>query len=303
MSSLVALIGQLIVMFLYVGAGWLLYHAGKITEKGSAELSSLLLFLVLPAVIIKSFCVIPTAERIRALGESFLLTVLLLLAAMLLARLCFRKRAVDDFAAAFSNAGFIGIPLVQATLGEEAVFYIAPFITLLNLLQSTYGVGLLKGKSLSWDVSLLKNPFLVSTCIALVLFFTGIGVRLPQPVTTALAGVSSMNAPLAMLILGVYFAQTRFRTLFTDPFLYLGSLVRLLLIPAVSLLLCRLLPVSREISLALLIAASAPVGANVAVYAQREKLDYAYASKTVVLSTLFCVVTIPFVLYVAERIL
>lgn len=47
---------------------------------------------------------------------------------------------------------------------------------------------------------------------------------------------------------------------------------------------------------ALLIAASAPVGANVAIYAQIHGKDYIYASKTVVVSTLLSVVSLPLVI-------
>ena len=44
---------------------------------------------------------------------------------------------------------------------------------------------------------------------------------------------------------------------------------------------------------------SAPVGVNVAVYAQLHGLDYAYASETVVLSTLLSVIFQPLVLMLA----
>lgn len=42
-----------------------------------------------------------------------------------------------------------------------------------------------------------------------------------------------------------------------------------------------------------MICAAAPVGANVAIYAQLHGLDHAYASKLVVVSTLLSVVTLP----------
>ncbi len=303
MDSLNLLIHQILVMFLYVGAGYILFRSGKITKKGSEDIASLLLRLVVPVVIVKSYCVEPTKERIQAILISFLLAAIFLVLAVILSRLFLRKRPIDHFAGAFSNAGFIGIPLVQAALGEEAVIYIAPMIALLNLLQSTYGVAIMTGKPVRVNLQLLKNPFVISLASSLFLFFTGLGVKLPDVITTAMSGIGSMNAPLAMIVLGVYFAQAEFRTLFNDLALYKVCAVRLIVIPAVTLLVCVILPVSKEPLLALMIAASAPTGANVAVYAQLEGLDYAYASKTVVLSTLFSVISIPLVLYVAGIVL
>ena len=82
--------------------------------------------------------------------------------------------------------------------------------------------------------------------------------------------------------------------------LYWTSTVRLLLIPAVTLLLFHLLPFSREMLLTLFIAASAPIGANVAVYAQLHDLDYPYACQTVTLSTLLSIVSLPLLLIAAD---
>ena len=60
---------------------------------------------------------------------------------------------------------------------------------------------------------------------------------------------------------------------------------------------------STQILTALLLAAICPVGANVAVYAQLHNKDYVYASKTVVISTLLCLVTMPFFVLLAQTLL
>ena len=103
-----------------------------------------------------------------------------------------------------------------------------------------------------------------------------------------------------MVVLGVYLAQTDLKSLFADKMLYLNSAVRLLAIPMVTLALFCLLPASlQEARMALLIVASAPVGSNVAVYAQLNHLDYTYASKSVCLSTLFSILTMPLMIALA----
>lgn len=285
---------QTAVMLLYVAGGYLLFRTKKISAEGSRSLASMLITLIIPCVIVRSFCVEPTAEKIGQLAQSALLAALSLLLAMLAAALIYRKNPIDNFSSAFSNAGFIGIPLIQATLGEEAVFYIVAYVALLSILQWSYGVYVLtRRRELLKIKPLLWNPIVGGTVIGLVLFFTGWGVRLPSVLNTALSGAASLNAPIAMMVLGIYLAQTPIRSMLTTPRLYAVCAVRLLLIPLATLALLLAIPAPNDLRLALLLTAAAPIGANVAVYAQLHNLDYAYACKAVTLSTLLSCVTLP----------
>lgn len=295
---------QTLVMFLYMMVGFSLFKAGKLTVQGSRDIATLLLWLVIPVVLINSFCVEFSLERLRQLLYSSLLGVLALLLAMVVARVLYPKAPIEDFSAAFSNAGFMGIPLIQAALGAEAVFYAAAFIALLNILQWTYGVSLMTGqKAAVSPQNILCNPIMFGTLVGVTLFITGVGAHLPTVVRSTLQGLGALNAPLAMLVLGCYLAQTEISRLFTQPRLYGVSAVRLLVIPLLTLLLLWPLPLANEIKLAVFISASAPVGANVAVYAQIQGLDYPYACQIVSLSTLLSVICLPLMLLAAGGLL
>lgn len=285
---------QTVIMALYMALGFGLYKAGKITQEGSRALGTLLLWLVLPAVILDSFCVQFSPDRLEQLGTSALLGVLALGIALCVARLLYPEAPIDNFSAAFSNAGFMGIPLVREALGGEAVFYLVAMITLLNILQWTYGAAVLRRQPFRPHLrNLVGNPLFVAGIAGLAVFVTGIGGRMPSLVQSAVNGISALNAPLAMLVLGIYLAQTRLRDLVVLPRLYAVSAVRLLLIPALTILAFLPLPVQPTVKLAVLLAAAAPVGANVAVYAQQFELDYPYACQTVAHSTLFSLATLP----------
>ena len=295
---------QTLVMFLYMLAGFGLFKAGKLTVQGSRDLATLLVWLVLPIVIANSFCVEWSMERLRQLLYGSLLGALALLLSMAAARVLYPKAPIEDFAAAFSNAGFMGIPLIQAALGAEAVFHAASFIAMLNVLQWTYGVSLMTGRKAAAGLkSILFSPIMLGTLAGVALFVTGAGVHLPAVLRSTLQGIGALNAPLAMLVLGCYLAQTQLASLFTQLKLYGVSAVRLLLIPLLTLLLFWPLPLANEIKLAVFICASAPVGANVAVYAQLHGLDYPYACQIVSLSTLVSVVCLPVMLLAANALL
>lgn len=285
---------QTAVMFLYMLAGYCLFRTKKLTEKGSREIASLLVCLVIPVVIINSFCVEFSAQQLAKLGISTLLGAVALAIAMGISHLVFRKNPIEDFGTAFSNAGFMGIPLVKAALGTEAVFYLVGIIAILNILQATYGVSVLTGGKRKTGLrAVLMNPILIGTVIGLVLFLTGLGTKLPGVVTTTIGGIASLNSPLAMLVLGAYLAQGSFKKLITSLSGYYVSLWRLVLIPVVTLGAFLLLPGDGNMKLAVLLAAAAPVGANVAVYSQLNDLDYSYACQIVALSTVLSVVTLP----------
>lgn len=304
METALIVFRQTVVMFLYMFAGYLLFRSEKLTIKGSKDIANILVWLVIPAVIIDSFCTERSVAKMLELLQSTLVTAVVLFIAMVIAKLIFRKDPVANFGAAFSNAGFIGIPLVQAAFGDEAVFWIVSMVAMLNMLQWSYGVGLLTGERSATGLRhLLFNPILVSIAIGLVLFLTGAGSILPDILSTAISGVSALNAPLAMVVLGSYLAQSDLRKLFTSGHLYALSGVRLILIPLVTLLVLRFMPFRMEMLMTVFIGASTPIGANVAVYAQLYDKDYPYACQTVVITTLLSIITLPFMLMIAGAVL
>jgi predicted permease len=303
MENAVTLFRQILIMFVYMGCGCLLYKKNLITREGSASVANLLIFLILPCVIFHSFETDRTPEKIASLFWSFLLGTLILLLAVALAALIYRRNPVDNFGAAFSNAGFMGIPLITAMLGAQAVFYVAGMTAMLNILQWFYGQSLLSGKKSPFSLSrILKSPLVLSLLLGIV-FFLG-DLRLPSLLSSCVSALASMNAPVAMVVLGVYLAQADWGAMLRRRTAYAVSAVRLLLIPLCTLAFMLLFPwVDREIKMALLVAACAPVGSNVAVYAQRMGRDYVYAGEIVCLSTIFSLVTMPVVVFLAEKIL
>ena len=138
-------LGQILLMFLYLIIGYVLYRTGLITQEGSKALAHLLLYCVLPCVVLKSFCIEYSAKGAVELAVSIAAGAGVLLLSMAVSWLFFRKDPMAQIGVAFSNAGFMGLPLVTAVLGGEAVFYAAGFVALLNALQWTYGQATLSG--------------------------------------------------------------------------------------------------------------------------------------------------------------
>ncbi len=304
MDFIILLLKQNILMFLYLLIGYFLFRKKLIGISGSADIGRMLLHIVMPAAILKAYMTSYTPERLIGLVLSFLAALLALLLAIFISRIFFKKeQAIERFGAAFSNAGFIGIPLVQMTLGEEAVFYISSFVALLNILQWTYGVFILTGDRNTFSFQKLRtNPVILSFLGGLLLFF--LPVTLPDLLTGMIGSLAAMNGPLAMIVLGTYLAQVSPGSLFKEKLAYRSSFVRLILIPILTIILLGFFPAEyHTLKLAVLIAASAPIGSNVAIFAQLYGQDYTRAVKEVCLSTLLCMITLPLITGLADYIL
>ena len=264
---------------------------GLITQEGSKALAHLLLYCVLPCVVLKSFCIEYSAKGAVELAVSIAAGAGVLLLSMAVSWLFFRKDPMAQIGVAFSNAGFMGLPLVTAVLGGEAVFYAAGFVALLNALQWTYGQAKLSGDKKYIQLgAVLKNPLVLSLLGGVMIYFCRIPV--PQILRTPMGAIAGMNAPLAMIVLGVYLARTDLKAIFTRPRLYALSAVRLVCL--------MLLPAGwRQIGTVLIIVNAAPIGSNIAVYAQRLGLNSSYAVQMVCLSTLLSLITLPVMLSLA----
>ena len=238
----IILLKQICIMFLLIAVGMFLVKKGYLSEQGGKDLGAILLRVVIPCVILKSYITEYTAERAVDLAVSAAMALLALLVAMVISFLVFgTKRSIENFGASFCNVGFIGIPLVQAVLGEGAVFYLASFIALLNILQWTYGVFILTGDKEAVRVKTIAgNPVVLSFFGGILLFFLRIPV--PQVIVSTLGSIGSMNTPLAMIILGTYLAKMNFREMFAARSAYVCTVLRLILIPAATLLVLSLIP-------------------------------------------------------------
>ena len=297
------LLRQIAIMALLAAVGVYLSRKGFLSPQGTKDLGAILLRVIIPCVIVKSYITEFSRERLLELALSAGLALIGFILAMVISYLVFgKRRRLENFAASFCNAGFIGIPLAQAIIGEEGVFYIAASVALLNLFQWTYGVYIMADRKDAISAkTIAKNPVVIAIVIGVVLFVSRIPV--PGIVTSTLGYIAGMNTPIAMILMGTYLAKLPLKKLL-DKRAYGCVLFRLVIIPAVILLVFWVLPVSNaDIALAAFLAAATPVGVNICVFAQQYDCDYEFSVVTVCLSTLLSVITVPLLVSFAKMIL
>ncbi len=295
------LFNQILIMFALILIGYLLVRKGLLNRQSTKDFPTLLVYGAMPCVILNAYNLEFSAQRFAFLGLAFLLAALVHLVSFVIARLFFKHEdGIMEFSAAFSNAGFIGIPLVQAALGEEAVFYVSSFVAFLMIMQFTYGAYIItKSTKVIALRNMLKMPVLISTFIGILLFVSQI--RYPAFLGRTISIIAALNTPLAMINIGIYLSEISLISLFMKGLVYRASLVRLVIIPLALVLVFKPIPESLNLlKMTMLIAASAPSPANVTIIAETYQRDVDDAVRTVSLSTLLSIITLPLIVALAQ---
>ena len=186
-----------------------------------------------------------------------------------------------------------GIPLITAVCGSEAVFYVSAFIVLINALQWTLGAVMLTGdRRLMKPAKVIRNPIVISVAVGLLLYI----LNLPKPVfvQNVFTTIIGMNTPLAMIVSGVFLANSDLMKIFGKKNIWLVSLIRLVVIPVLTLVLLKITPVGTQVmKTAVMICAACPVGSNWAVFARLYGKDDTEAVEYVCVTTILSLLTLP----------
>lgn len=300
---------QVLVMFALMALGWVAARIGWVTGEAERGMTNVLLNFVAPAVIIQAFQRPFDPARLQLAGLVFGLDVLVFGISIVLATAAFSRRFVRDaerrtalrFGTVYSNAGFIAIPLVQAILGADGVFFAATFIGVYTLFVWTHGVSLFGSATEPFGVRVRKvalNPGILALVVALVLFTCSIS--LPDAASQAVGYLAAMNTPLSMIVVGVSLARISLGTVFSDRLVWIGALARNVIVPLIFLGALAFVPIDVVARQSMLISISAPVGAMLVIFTVKHGRDARFATRMLCLSTLLCVLTMPLMLLLAS---
>lgn len=308
MDSALIIAFQAVVMFILLFFGYFLYRSKMLSEESTKQLSAITLTIVNPVVIFNSYLMDFNAELLAGLGISTLLGAVAHLILILASHIAVKKGRdnfeIDRFAIIYCNCGFMGIPLIKATFGDEGVFYLTGFITMFNLFMWTHGTLLMSGKKSQGikDTAktfgkVLLSPAILAIVIGMMFFFTGL--RLPSIIQTPLDYIGSLNTPLAMIVSGATIAKAGLLRGFKCDRAYYIQIFKLLAVPALLTLMfvpLAKLGVSMTVINTVLIAAAAPTASATIMFSYRHGKDEAYASGQFALSTIASMATMPLIL-------
>lgn len=294
---------QILSLFLIMVVGYILRKRNVFDEAANIRFTRLIIYVSLPAQIIKAFVsnqgIVSNQEVLMMFGIS-LLTYLLYAVIGALFNMVFRvpsdKRGTYLFMMMFGNVGFMGFPLTEALLGEEALIYAVIFNVIFNLLVYSVGIIMISKKEdeFQFPIKKLLNMPLISAIISIILYFGKI--HIPEVAIQSLDFMGNMTTPVAMLILGSTIAGMPWKELFDEWRIYVFTVFKLLIIPIIVIMLLKVAPDMNPLIHGTLILLSAtPVATNSTMLAIEYGGDMKLTSKGIFFTTLLCMLTIPLI--------
>ena len=306
---------QVLILFILVGVGFVCGKIRLFSESAVKGMTELVLTVVIPCVIIQSFQREFDSNMLLGLGLAVLSAVGVHLLGILLGIPLLRdknkaRQKVMRFSVVFSNAAFMAVPLQEALLGSDGVFYGAAYIAIFNLLLWSYGLVLMSKKDSSADEQtqrtlsikkLVFNPGVIGLVVGVVFFLTSF--TLPEVIATPVSHLAALNTPVPMIIVEYHLADARILSALKDPKVYLTMFLRLLAVPLITLGVFLLCGIHNIMMAAIVIAASAPVGASVTMFSSKFGQDTELSVNLVSISTLLSIITMPLIVGIAQMML
>lgn len=266
--------------------------------EGKKFFSDLMMSLTVPAMMLHSYFMEfdpkVFSNIVHVLGWSIALFVMAFIVTFLITgRMKDKDMPIVRCACVFSNSAYMGFPLIQALFGSEGMLYASAFVTILNLFLWSIQYALLTGKLRLKEVihTLLTMPTMVAIILGLIIYLGRIPV--PELIATSLNTMGSMTTPLSMIITGMIMAGIDVKKQMRDKRLGLILLIRMLVIPAVSVAMFVLMGWHGMSAAVILILMAGPCAAVTTVFAVQFKYDEELTAGAIVVSTFLSIIMLP----------
>lgn len=301
-----ALIYQVGLLFLMLIPGFLLAKCGLSTTGLGKGLANLVLYIAQPALIVVAYVREFNQEILFNAIWVFIFSVFSHFLFAGVAYLCFRnaesgKQKMLRFATIFSNAAYMGIPLIVAVLDAEAAIYASVYNITFNLFLWSLGVMICTGDKKQASIKrVLLHPVTISAAIGLAIFLLPIDTYIPAVLIDGMEMLKGLVAPLSMIVIGLRLADMKFHGIFRDRYLYEFLFIRMLLLPAAIFVIMKglsfVLPsINETVMTVILVTAATPAATATSMFAEKYDGDAAYAGTLVSISTLLAVLTMPLI--------
>ncbi len=304
MESAKLIIFQIGVMFILIAFGAGVYKFGIISKRANKQLSNFVVSVVSPVLIFTAYQKEFDTALLKGLLISFLIAAVSHMLLILSGKICVRTKNNSDynierFAIAYSNCGFMGIPLIESIYGSDGVLYLTAYITMFNIFMWTHGVSCMKKSSdFKALAKALLSPAIIATVVGLIMFVCRIA--LPGIILQPMRYIASLNTPLAMIVSGITFAQSDLKGALAKPRIYLVSVLKLLIVPVIVMLIFKPFGFSDAVLNTSVIATACPTAASTIMFSYKYGGNAVYASEIFALTTLMSAITLPLVLIISN---
>ena len=274
-------------------------------------------YFALPALLLVSLSREPIDQVLRLdyffgfTAASLVVYFIIYLAGRLISRKSVEESGIQSFAASFANSAYIGIPLllslypgsseaviaaVMASLSSNFLIAIVLFKLEFKKAKGQHSVASLAAKI---SLKVFLNPVILFAFVGISM--SAASVTFPQPVTTLLQMLADTTSPVALFAIGMVLGtgsdpqETLVTEIHRKRDLLLINVGKLLLQPALTLVLLSMLNVTGDWLRMGTLLAALPTAATVAVVAEQYNVYRRGAAMTIMATTVMTLFTIPIV--------
>ncbi|WP_419497064.1 AEC family transporter [Bifidobacterium pullorum] len=319
MEQFTVVLDQLIGFAIMLVIGYICVRCKVYGEKALEGICQLILKVGIPLMVFSNATAGATRDDLFESGVILVfqavMYVLLISSTWLIAkvmRLPVDRGHIFQAAFIFGNVGFIGLPLLIALFPERGALFYSLMALLDQFLMWTYGVWLTRSErtrrerptaSLAQQLRGLLSPGLVSVIVSLLVIL--IGIPIPEDINTPLHTVGSISTPLSLMYIGGLFALRDWKTTLKQPEVYVGIVVKMLIIPIVLFALLTFVPpmlglgaMNADMVHAVTVVCAMPTMTALVMFAERERNMPEYAVGLVLVTTVASLLTLTGVSYV-----
>jgi predicted permease len=296
-------INQMLQLFIILGLGYFLNKVKIFDDTLNQKLNKLLLNVTTPALVLASVSSIKQNNNTKEALFVFLVAIIIFTLLPLLSYILVRiiriprhQRGIYMFMTVFSNIGFMGFPVMKAIFGNEAVFYTSIFNMIFNIWVFTLGIVLINygtNNKVKLSFKSLLSPGIISSLLAIVIYFLRIPVH--PVIKSTFDMVGNITTPVAMMLIGSTLANLNIKEVFTELRIYPYTIIKQILIPFIAYPILKYFITSPLVLGVALVNLAMPVGNSAVLFANQYDGDVELAAKSVFITTLISVFTIPLI--------
>lgn len=307
MDVLSATVGQMLVLFILILAGFLLARVKAVPDTSATVLSKLENNLFIPALVLGTFGGSFTLEKLGAAWKLFLISfaicLIMIVLAFVVSRFCTKDqyiRNIYTYGLSFSNFAFMGNAVVKAVFPDIFLEYFI-FTMPLWIMIYMWGVPYLliptgsEKQTIGKRLKALVNPMFIAMIVGMMIGL--FGLKLPVYLTNVINVTGDCMSPVAMLLTGITVANMDFKKVLSIKSIYVIAFVRLVLFPLIFIGVFSIVPTSDNIVVCTICSLAMPLGLNTIIVPGAYGKDASVAAGMAIVSHLFSVITIPIIFY------
>jgi malate permease and related proteins len=292
-----AVIETIAPIFLIIVFGYVIRIKGFLPEQFVADANRFVFLFPLPVMIFSGIVksnmsdVSPLHIASVVLPTIAMAGIALLIGSMLK----LKKGALGSFVQTtfHGNVSYIGLAVLFYALGEEGLKKGSILIGILILVNNALAIGILswtsgEHKNISKALfSIVKNPVIAATFLGTAFLF--LGIKLPTVILKSMGILANIALPMALIVIGASITVGTIKHSFR--FSAIATFLKLLLLPGLSLLLCRLFSIPYQEGLPGILLLATPTATTSYIMAHELDGDRDIASGAITLSTLVSPIT------------